>query len=273
MLSGGISGSDESLVFRLAVFPRASARVGERRNFMSHKFRNVSSFLTPIFAVAIASVALPLPASAQQGNPNPGVLPPHSTAGGLTYGEWSARWFKWAYQPPPASSPVLDTTGANCAVGQSDKVWFLAGTFFISEPPAPVIRHCSIPSGTMLFFPVGNGFCAGDDFPNGFPDERKCATANAKLLSGFRAEVDGHSIQALGGDVENNYYRALSPPFDLVLGSDNIFGAPKGTYSPGAGDGVYVMLTPLTPGQHTIHFHADSSAGGQVDATYHLTVR
>jgi hypothetical protein len=125
----------------------------------------------------------------------------------------------------------------------------------------------------MLFFPVGNGFCAGDNFPNGFADERKCATANAATLSGFSAEVDGNSIRNLGADLLLNHYRALSPPWDLELGADNIFGAPAGTYSPGAGDGVYLMLAPLTPGQHTIHFHANiTGTVQQIDATYILTV-
>jgi hypothetical protein len=210
---------------------------------------------------------------AQAGNPNPGVLPPNSTPQGETYGEWSSKWFKWAYEPPPSSSPVLDTTGANCAVGQTGHVWFLAGTFFPPGPPA-VVRFCTIPAGQMLFFPVGNGFCAGDGFPDGFYGERACATANAQTLTGFKAEVDGVSIKGLEGDVVDNYYRALTPKpgFDLVLGADNIFGAPAGTYSPGAGDGVYLMLAPLTPGNHTIHFHADIKSGGQIDATYYLTV-
>jgi hypothetical protein len=92
------------------------------------------------------------------------------------------------------------------------------------------------------------------------------------LLSGFSAEVDGVSVNNLQGDLLNNVYRALSPEFDLVLGADNIFGAPAGTYSPGAGDGVYLMLAPLSAGRHTIHFHADIIAGGQIDATYILTV-
>jgi hypothetical protein len=224
-----------------------------------------------LFVTVLTATLLPLPASAQPQNSNPGVLLPNSAPQGKTYGEWSAKWFKWAFEPSPANSPVLDTTGANCAVGQSDHVWFLAGTFF---PPGPsvVVRSCTIPAGQMLFFPIGNGFCAGDGFPNGFADERVCATQIASGLSGFSAEVDGVAINNLQADLLNNFYRALSPEFDLVLGADNIFGAPAGTYSPGAGDGVYLMLAPLSPGQHTIHFHADITAGGQVDATYHLTV-
>jgi hypothetical protein len=54
------------------------------------------------------------------------------------------------------------------------------------------------------------------------------------VLSGFAAEVDGVPIRDVQADVEHNYYRALSPEFSLVLTADNIFGAPAGTYSPGA---------------------------------------
>ena len=221
--------------------------------------------------VAVVTALLFVPPAMSQ-NPNPGVLPPNSAPGGRTYGEWSALWSKWAYQPAPAQSPVLDTTGANCALGQTGNVWFLAGTFFPPGPPA-VTRYCSIPAGKMLFFPVGNGFCAGDGFPDGFIGERTCATNTAAGLSGFSAEVDGVSIRNLQADLLDNYYRALSPPWDLVLGPDNIFGAPAGTYSPGATDGVYLMLAALTPGRHTIHFHADiTGMGQQIDATYFLTV-
>ena len=228
-----------------------------------------------VLLAVITPLLFALPAVSQSqslNDPNPGVvLTPNSAPDGLTYGEWSAKWFKWAYEPPPASNPVLDTTGANCAVGQSGDVWFLAGTFFPPGPPA-VVRNCTIPAGQKLFFPVGNGFCAGDNFPKGFADERKCATKNAKTLSGFSAELDGLSIHGLHSELEANYYRALSPSYDLVLGADNIFGAPAGTYSPGAGDGVYLMLVPLTPGPHSLHFHADITGGGQIDATYNLTV-
>jgi hypothetical protein len=218
-----------------------------------------------IAGIGFGLVLLITPLATAQ-NPNPGVLPPNSAPHGFTYAEWSAKWFKWAYEPAPAESPVLDTTGANCANGQSDHVWFLAGTL----GSGTVIRSCTIPPGQMLFFPVGNSFCAGDGLD--FAGERACATQFAAGLSNFRVEVDGVAMKALDSPLLKNYYRALSPEFDLVLGADNIFGAPAGTYSPGAGDGVYLMLTPLSPGQHTLHIHADLNGGEQIDATYYLTI-
>ena len=51
------------------------------------------------------------------------------------------------------------------------------------------------------------------------------------------------------------------------------FDVPAGTYSPFVGDGFYLMLKPLTPGQHTLRFHGSVPAASfTVDIVYHLTV-
>jgi hypothetical protein len=169
----------------------------------------------------------------------------------------------------------MDPSGANCAVGQSGHVWFLAGTIPLdpTNPAAGIVtRKCTIPYGQMLFFPIGNAFCAGDGIP--FAGKRPCATSTAVTFSNFAAEVDGVPIKGLNVGLLDNPYRALSPEFDLVLTADNIFGAPAMTYAPGAADGVYLMLAPLTAGPHKIHFHVDVPAtqGPNIDATYNITV-
>jgi hypothetical protein len=226
-------------------------------------------YYAAVLGIAWFAALLPLTLLAQ--NQNPGVLSPQSAHAGLTYGEWSAEWWKWAAEPPLAQNPLMDPNGANCAVGQSGPVWFLAGTL-----GGPVVRSCTIPYGQMLFFPIGNAFCAGDPGFS-FADERACATSIAGTFSNFAAEVDGVAIKGLNVGFLDNPYRALSPKFDLVLTADNIFGAPAGTYKPGAADGVYLMLAPLTAGPHTIHFHSKQQQPGVnppiiIDATYNIVV-
>ena len=224
------------------------------------------SLLTIAFALAMT---VSVPPRANAANQNPTILPPNSAPQGKTYGEWSALWLKWAFEPPQATNPLFGSGPVNCAQGQSGRVWFLAGT---SAPGNAVYRMCSIPAGISLFFPVGNAFCAGDDFPNGFADERACATSLAPDRN-YLVEIDGLRVNGLEGGLFETLYRAFSPPFDLVLGSDNLFNAPAGTYSPAAGDGAYLFLAPLTPGMHTIHIHAEFATGGQIDVTYQLTVQ
>lgn len=163
---------------------------------------------------------------------------------------------------------MLDTTGAHCAVGQSGKVWFLAGTF---GNPTSVTRNCTVPAGKALFFPVVNAFCAND--PGGsatYNDELACARESMDGASGA-AEIDGTPVKPMN-HLEQRY-RFSSPSFSLMLQSDNAFGAPAGTYTPAAADGIYLMLPPLSAGRHLIHFKGSAAGIAAVEATYHLFVK
>ena len=98
-----------------------------------------------------------------QGNPNPGVIPPHVRAYGLSYAEWGAQWWRWAYSFPAAQFPPLQSGEIDCGLRQSGSVWFLAGT----AGQGPVTRSCSIPTGKAVFFPIV-GYL--NDYPCPDPD-------------------------------------------------------------------------------------------------------
>ena len=51
------------------------------------------------------------------------VFQPDSNPYGLTYGDWTARWWQWAYSIPKDVNPSYDDTGKYCAEGQSGPVW------------------------------------------------------------------------------------------------------------------------------------------------------
>jgi hypothetical protein len=58
-----------------------------------------------------------------------GIFTTDSRPYGLTYGEWTAKWWQWAYSIPSDVHPAYDDNGKYCAEGQSGPVWFLAGTY------------------------------------------------------------------------------------------------------------------------------------------------
>lgn len=63
---------------------------------------------------------------------------------------------------------------------------------------------------------------------------------------------------------------AITVKADNILGiTGNLPGIPRGTYGPNGSDGFWLMLTPLPPGTHYIHF---ASGDGFLDVTYYLTV-
>ena len=193
------------------------------------------------------------------GNANPGVSPPGSHPRGATYGEWSARWWQWALRQPSDSNPLVDSTGQFCGVDQVEKVWFLAATL----EGGTAVRNCTIKTGTMLFFPVANSFCSADGTA---AEMQACAAAILDSATDVSADIDGVPIANL------TTYRATSPIFDITLPDDNVFGAPPGIYTPSAADGYYLALTPLPPGEHTVHVHARFGTASPTDVTYHLTV-
>src|SRR5688572_712686 len=73
-----------------------------------------------------------------------------------TAAELAVAWTQWAYSKPKAESPLIGEYegGPRCdgtpVSPTQGKQWFLAGTPDGSE----VVRTCTMPVGTHLFFPV-----------------------------------------------------------------------------------------------------------------------
>jgi hypothetical protein len=88
------------------------------------------------------------------------VFQPHSKPHNLTYGEWTAKWWQWAYSIPREVNPAYDDTGKYCSENQRGPVWFFPGTYGKS-----VIRECTVPTGTAILFPILNSECSFAEFP------------------------------------------------------------------------------------------------------------
>src|SRR5678816_1415471 len=75
-------------------------------------------------------------------------IPVTQKAFGKTYPQFAAGWLEWALASPVSTNPILDNDGSFGAIGQSGKVWYLAGNF-----GGTTTRSLAVPSGTALFFP------------------------------------------------------------------------------------------------------------------------
>jgi hypothetical protein len=196
---------------------------------------------------------------------NPGVLPRNSPAYGMTYPDWSARWWQWATSMSLDKHPLADT--ANCNRGQFGPVWFLGGSF----TPTGGTRKCTVPAGKALFFPIANVDCSNLEQPpfyGGTPKERRaCARGIIDFVTDLATEIDGVSLKNL------TQYRATSPNLVFAVApSPNVLGVEAGSGELVA-DGYYLLLAPLSSGQHTIHFKGTFSQwGSTVEETYYLTV-
>jgi hypothetical protein len=208
---------------------------------------------------------------------NPGVYPVTAKPCGKTYEEWSILWWQWAEAIPFGVNPVFnDKTGIHGSIGQSGPVWFLAGA-----GGGEIKRTVTVPLGKPLFFPISNWIndypCPPSDPPFEPPAGKTLEVflqeyigTYVEMIDVLECEVDGKPLKDLFD------YRVISGLFPFTAAADiGLTGDPCTTGSPqlATSDGYWVMLRPLPPGEHVIHFRGGVSAWGPVlDVTYNLMV-
>jgi hypothetical protein len=219
------------------------------------------AFLLPVNIAAAQEVSAGHSDSALE--PNKPFFPPGSRPFDRSFPEWSAEWWQYVFSIPMPDNPILDNKGTNCAIGQHGPVWFLVGAF----GSTPVRRTCSIPEDRALLFPIIN---IADVGTGETADELRAVIAPfIDAVDELSVEVDGEAIEGLRD------FRIKSVPFSVALPPNNLFDinikeSPHGIYSPAVSDGFWVMLKPLSAGEHTIHIFGQSGGFTQ-DITYVIT--
>ena len=234
---------------------------------------NCIGFVAGCTVIALAGA----PASSQAGVPV--VAPPGSRPFGLTYGEWSARHWQWLFSAPVSQNPLFMDGAVDLSLHQPEgRVWFLGGTFTVNPAPGGgvighAVRSGTVPFGKALFFPILD--CEWDN-PTSPPGDyttaelRAQAKAQMDSITELDCELDGVPVKHLQA------YRVSSPVFKYWLpAEDNVVQAGgmdvSGWVTGVVADGIYLMLEPMSVGQHTIHF-AGSVPGFSLDITYHIKV-
>lgn len=183
---------------------------------------------------------------------------------GKSWSEWTIEWWKWLLSIPKPDNPAEHK--AHKSIGRSQKnhdVLFLAGTTGGSAE-----RDITIPSRKAVLLGIIN-------FTTSFAEEPGLKT-DSDLISRAKSDIDDIvNKEAIidGENVKNlDSYRISSPPFDLTLPDNNLFGAPSGP-TRGISDGYWIFLKPLPPGKHEIYAAGSCSSGKtSITCTYHLTV-
>ncbi|MBL8878006.1 MAG: hypothetical protein JNG88_02710 [Phycisphaerales bacterium] len=189
-----------------------------------------------------------------------------------TYAEWTAAWWQWATSFDLASNPILDADGSQATNGQSGPMWFLAGTFGGSA-----VRNVTIPANKHLLVPIINGewdTVPGFSNPLGLPDPLSVDDIRAIVAFGINGadiscEIDNRQVSNLRS------FRVRSPVFSMNMNSElaSAFGYPVPYVRTAVSDGYWLIIKPLSAGQHTIHFAASNAATGfALDVTYNITV-
>jgi hypothetical protein len=219
-----------------------------------------------VVAAVVSLAAVSYDAQGQGGNRNPGVIPPNARYRGLTYGEWGARWWQAAFALPIVDGDHPLFSGG--AFGGEDGVVFLSAVV-----GAPAKVPITIPAGTPLFVPVINVECSVIEDPPFHGDDeeelRACANGHIDDTFGLFAVIDGRPVNNLDA------YGVGSPLFEFgPLPANAIFGLPAGATSDAVDAGVYLLLAPLSVGQHTLRIGGTfgGELSGSIDTTFIITV-
>jgi hypothetical protein len=164
---------------------------------------------------------------------------------GLNFGQWSSKWWQWAYSIPQNINPAYDDTGKYCAINQNGPVWFLTSAY-----KHPVDRYCTIPSDKSILFPILNSECSFAEFPNLKTDVqlRQCAKIIQDSVIKLDASINNKNISGLQN------FRIQSPLFNFSLPKNNILGLRSQNNIPSVSDGNWIFLKPLPVGDYKISF-------------------
>lgn len=242
---------------------------------LTHRTVRALASVSTLAAIVLALLTSLTSASAAGRNPNPGILPPNATPYGKTYGEWGAAWWQWALSMPTDRSALTDLTGEFFGENQSGPVWF-RGTFANNRE-----RTSTMPAGKALFMPVFNLIYGAGVYdcdptvpgvPCDIPTLQAAAARNTEAATILEVTIDGVPVQNVTD------YRAASPePFTVTYPDNSVVGVPAGTYSPNVTDGYWLMIAPLSRGEHTIQVHvlAPNTDFGTLEfrSVTHLTVK
>jgi hypothetical protein len=173
---------------------------------------------------------------------------------GKSYSQWVTEWWKWTMQFDCSHFPIRDESGSWESQNQSGPVYFLAGRRGFT-------LNVTIPADVSLFFPLVSVE------ENSVPDLVQTAINDVNTIYDPSLTIDGQSI-----DVTN--YKFISEVFTTTANADlaNCFDPGlTGASQDFAAGGYFVMLKPLSPGQHVIHRLASVQQGPTFDITYNIT--
>jgi hypothetical protein len=231
-----------------------------------------------------AAPAITVRSSASAVDPSFTIVRSNAAIAGESVSQWTGDWWTWALQSPANQNPLLDQTGAFANVNNNGPVFFIAGDF-----GGDVERSFTVPAGKPLLVPLLNAFdVEGPGIAPTIPGWKGTFEAEVnKALAGFQngggpngfqpgvssvfATIDGVPVKNPQSYLEKSGFFSMGPvqPGSLI----ESFGLADGTVlSPTKSVGYWLMITGLSPGEHTLEFGGIEKNGFSVHVTDHITV-
>lgn len=193
---------------------------------------------------------------------------------GSSYASWCEAWVKFIYSIPCNVHPLAESADNKTEPDQVGPVYFLAGTL-----GGTIERTVNITEGKGIFFPVLNYVAS---YPCPYAGSRPAPGQSLKdfLVRNANVMVDQGTLMSVTLDgvrisdlfpfrftTELFYFQALP---ELTCLDPCV----TGELQPGVADGYWIMLRPLSPGQHKLNYKGSyPKLGWAIDVTYLIDVK
>jgi len=249
--------------------------------------------MTSISVAILASLVItPTVIFVRGASSDPYSFPVNSSPYGIPFKDWTAKWAAWYFTVPKSqnwnfqNAPGVKYVPEDCSYLQnsSSPVFFLP---YVDNSRGSVATvTCNVPQNKSLLMSIDGGTSDFSDptIKTKTPAELvRLVTKSNIYPNSFGITLDGHPL-ALTNDEVNKVQSNL---FKLSLPANNLWGEPTGP-DQAITQGWWVMLKPLPPGQHTVHYitgYRDSRSDPTIppgqgnqspyiqDVTYHLIVK
>jgi hypothetical protein len=210
----------------------------------------------------------------------------------IPYKNWTAKWAAWHASTPRSQHwnyenvPGVDHKAEDCSFRQdpASPVFFLPWVGI--ERGTTATATCIVPQDKAIFLSVNGGI-------SDYSDPSVKIKTPAELLrivtegnvypNKYEATLNGKPLHLINDET----HKVTSDLFNFTLPKDNIWEEPEGP-DKGITQGWWIMLKPLPPGEHTLHYttgYSDSRSDPSIppgqgnlapyiqDVTYHLIVK
>lgn len=178
------------------------------------------------------------------------VYPPDSSIEGLSYEEWGIEFWKWWINREDTKNIQNLNVDDKCFVYDKLPVLFLVNPFATQGSPEKKYE-CVISKNKPIFIVGVSEMCNINDVTKTDDDLKKCVNERNQAARVILT-VDGDLLEVVAKD--NPPFRFTTDFFNITI-PENSFYADQGIGTSRALlDGIFFMLKPLSPGDHTIKY-------------------
>ena len=156
---------------------------------------------------------------------------------GLSYNDWTQKWWKWLLSIPKNKNPASDTSGVNSDINQLDlRVKFLCQT--IEGVQSVPTRFTTLKCSQSILMPIINWISISPEDGSSDAELLKLAKQKMDVIKELKVSINGVIFTR-----ELEKLRSRSQCFTINLPKENIVNMDYGVHR-AASDGYWLFLKP-----------------------------